>query len=186
MMMAVVLGTALAATGNEALAQDATHKAITDIGKYCSTCWRNARLPESTWADCTQEVFRRLLERMPASSWRNALASEGEDRRELFRAIDAAKKKAQRSRRHITSEFATPDHRSARDSSLSEDLEAVRHASQSLLSERQQQILRMSLEGYSVCEISQSLGLPVQRVSDEKYKAIRKLRASLTAAGSLA
>ncbi|MGH7227227.1 MAG: sigma-70 family RNA polymerase sigma factor, partial [Gemmataceae bacterium] len=65
-VMAVVLGTALSvgAAPGRATAEtpQATAKAIADMSRYCATCWRNARLPMDCWSDCTQEVFRRLLE----------------------------------------------------------------------------------------------------------------------------
>ena len=47
-----------------------------------------------------------------------------------------------------------------------------------MLSPRQQRIVRMSFEGWSVHDIASELRLPPERVSDEKYKAIRKLRAT--------
>ena len=37
----------------------------------------------------------------------------------------------------------------------------------------------MSFEGWSVQEMAEELRLPAERVSDEKYKAIRKLREHL-------
>ena len=40
----------------------------------------------------------------------------------------------------------------------------------------------MSLDGWSVQEIAAELGSPPERVSDEKYKAIRKLRHRLSEA----
>ena len=46
-------------------------------------------------------------------------------------------------------------------------------------SPRQQAILRLSFEGWSVQEMAEELRTPPERVSDEKYKAIRKLRAHL-------
>ena len=52
-------------------------------------------------------------------------------------------------------------------------------AAEELLSPRQQQILRLSFEGGSVQEIAEELHLAPERVSDEKYKAIRKLREHL-------
>ncbi|HEY3790016.1 MAG TPA: hypothetical protein VGL71_14245, partial [Urbifossiella sp.] len=58
MMVAVVLGTALSAGSAQASAEP-NAKAVQDIGKYCQTCWRNARLPADRWQDCTQEVFVR-------------------------------------------------------------------------------------------------------------------------------
>jgi RNA polymerase sigma factor (sigma-70 family) len=69
---------------------------------------------------------------------------------------------------------------------LSEERELVRQAAERLLTPRQQRILQLSFEGWAVHEMAQELGLPVERVSDEKYKAIRKLRAHLADAGTTA
>ena len=51
-----------------------------------------------------------------------------------------------------------------------------RQAAMELLSERQQRIIQLSLEGWSVHDIASELKTGPERVSDEKYKAIRKLR----------
>jgi DNA-binding NarL/FixJ family response regulator len=48
-----------------------------------------------------------------------------------------------------------------------------------LLTPRQQRILQMSFEGWSVHDIAADLRLPPERISDEKYKAVRKLREHL-------
>ena len=47
-LMAVVLGTAIAAMGSEASvnANEISPKAITNISRYCTACWRNAGLPQ--------------------------------------------------------------------------------------------------------------------------------------------
>src|SRR3954470_2236633 len=99
-LMAVVLGTALAAMGPEAKADagEISPKAINNISRYCTACWRNARLPQDQWNDCTQEVLTRLLKNLPAKAWDQALAQETEERREFIRAIDAVKKRYQRGR----------------------------------------------------------------------------------------
>src|SRR3954454_3818900 len=98
--MAVVLGTALAAVGTEdaPAASEVSPRAISNISRYCTACWRNARLPQDQWSDCTQEVLCRLLQTLPARSWEQALAQETEERREFVRAIDAVKKRYQRGR----------------------------------------------------------------------------------------
>ena len=62
---------------------------------------------------------------------------------------------------------------------LADEQAAVRQAASVVLTPRQQQIMQMSFEGYSVQEIGSKLTLPPERISDEKYKAIRKLRAYL-------
>lgn len=179
LMVAVVLGTALSAFGANGLA--AADLPVQDIGRYCTTCWRNARLPVDAWSDCTQEVFSRLLERVPTSRWGLALEAEGDERREFLRAIDAVKKRTQRARRHSDAVETASDPRPLGERLLAEDRETVQRAAEELLSRRQQRILQLSFEGWAAQEIADELNLPVERVSDEKYKAVRKLRAHLAA-----
>jgi RNA polymerase sigma factor (sigma-70 family) len=182
-VMAVVLGTALsvsAAPGQEAVqTPQATVQAIADMSRYCATCWRNARLPMDSWGDCTQEVFRRLLERVPAQAWDQALHGQGEEHREFLRAIDTVKKRVQRGRKLSPAVEDVADRRDPQHRWLREAREVVDQAAAELLSPRQQRILQMSFEGWSVQDISQELRIPVERISDEKYKAIRKLRTYL-------
>ncbi len=182
-VMAVVLGTALTAFGGTG---EATLQAIADMGRYCTTCWRNARLPADAWTDCTQEVFRRLLERLPADAWQRVLAGDGEERREFLRAIDTVKKRTQRARKLSGDVEQVADRHDQHARYLSEERELVRQAAEQLLTPRQQRILQLSFEGWAVHEMAQELKLPVERVSDEKYKAIRKLRAHLADAGQTA
>ncbi len=181
-MVAMVLGTALT-TLNPMPAVPAepetTQKAITDINRYCTTCWRNARLPIDSWSDCTQEVFSRLFERLPGDRWSRVLQTEGEERRELVRAIDAVKKRTQRVRKWSNTLDGVADRHDADCRQRSEERDLVQQTARELLTERQQRILQMSFEGWSVHEIAQEMTLPAERVSDEKYKAIRKLRAHL-------
>lgn len=183
-VMAVVLGTALSATtapGQAATtpAPQTTTQAIGDMSRYCATCWRNARLPLDCWSDCTQEVFRRLLERMPTEAWDQTLRGEGEERREFLRAIDTVKKRAQRARRFSPAIDNVADARDSQRRDLHEEREIVRQAAAEVLSPRQQRILQLGFEGWSVQEMSEELHLSADRVSDEKYKAIRKLRTHL-------
>jgi RNA polymerase sigma factor (sigma-70 family) len=182
-MAAVVLGTALSAFGSEQVGA-ADGQALSDIGRYCTSCWRNARLPEDAWPDCTQEVYARLLERVPTTRWALALQGEGAERLEFLRAIDAVKKRTQRARRHGGAVEAVADPRTPGEQGLAEDREAVRRAARDLLSPRQQRILQLSFEGCSVHEIGAELKLPAERVSDEKYKAVRKLRSRLQTCGA--
>lgn len=177
--MAIVLGTAIAAAGTDSLAraEEISPKAITDISKYCTACWRNARLPQDQWNDCTQEVLTRLLKNLPAKSWQQALAQETEERREFIRAIDAVKKRYQRGRWQsaVLPELVT-DRRDEQARDRSDDRDALRHASERVLSSRQQHILQLLCDGHNVADIASELSLSPERVSDEKYKAIQKLR----------
>jgi RNA polymerase sigma factor (sigma-70 family) len=178
MMVAVVLGTALAAGGGTAKAATArpTAKAVEDISKYCQACWRNARLPADRWQDCTQEVFTRLLERVEPTRWETVLKDdESAERRELVRAIDAVKKRTQRARRFAGLTPDVADVRAA-DNSLRDDRAAVAKAAAEVLSPRQRRILELTADGWPVPEIATELGTTVERVSDEKYKAVKKLQ----------
>ena len=177
---ALVLGTAISTLGDapRAAASEASLRAVGDISRYCTVCWRNARLHPDSWTDCTQDVFTRLLERVQPNAWDRVLSSDGEERREFLRAIDAVKKRTQRSRKPVQLDSASvADRRGERQ--RTDDRQVVDQAAEELLSSRQQHILRLSFEGGSVQEIAAELQLPPERVSDEKYKAIRKLREHL-------
>jgi len=182
-MVAMVLGTALttmnAVPANAAPTSETTQRAIADIDRYCTACWRNARLPVHAWSDCTQEVFSRLLQRLPGEGWTRVLQAEGEERRELVRAIDAVKKRTQRVRKWAGSLDGVADRQENVARELAEQRNLVHEKAQELLTPRQQRILLLSFEGWAVQEIAQEMELPAERVSDEKYKAIRKLRAHL-------
>jgi RNA polymerase sigma factor (sigma-70 family) len=186
-VVALMLGTALSALGptaaSAAEASPATLRAVTDLSRYCTTCWRNARLHPDTWTDCTQEVFVRLLERIPQEEWDRVLQGDSEERREFVRAIDTVKKRVQRGRHFAAVQLdELADRRDFADRDLADDREAVRRAAQELLSPRQQRILQLTAAGWSVQEISKETQTPPERVSDEKYKAIQKLRARLAPA----
>jgi RNA polymerase sigma factor (sigma-70 family) len=179
-MVAVVLGTALAATPARASAStsakaEPSAKAVTDITKYCQTCWRNARLPADRWQDCTQAVFVRLLERVEADKWGTVLVdSETTERREFLRAIDAVKKRTQRARKFAALSPDLPERPVS--NSTRDDREAVAKAAAEVLSPRQRRILELTADGWPVPDIASELGTTVERVSDEKYKAIKKLQ----------
>ncbi len=178
-VVALVLGSALSVCGVAAPAQaaEASTAAINNISRYCTTCWRNARLPLDHWGDCTQEVFCRLLEQVPRQRWAKLLQEESEDRREFLRAIDAVKKRTQRDRkRHGPLVAVLPDISETRHHQLADDREALQQASGQLLTSRQQEILHKSCAGWSVQNLAQDMKLPPERISDEKYKAIRKLQ----------
>ncbi len=179
-LVAMVIGTALstgAPSASAAASDRISETAITDISRYCTACWRNARLPADRWQDCTQEVFRRLLDRVEPEAWGKILSREGEDRREFLRAIDAIKKRTQRDgKRTVPLVGVVADRRDAGARDRACEREAVHVAADTLLSGRQQRILQMSFEGWSVHDMARELALPAERVSDEKYKAIRKLR----------
>ncbi len=186
-MMAVVLGTAMTAGEGQASAPrdsvaasaDVSSDAVRDITRYCQVCWRNARLPADRWDDCTQLVFTRLLERVAPDKWAGLLRDEDENRREFIRAIDAVKKRTQRARKYTDLSLDVADNRNRTDSYVREQREAIELAATEVLSERQRKIVELTADGWAVPDIAVELRTTPERISDEKYKAIRKLRSHL-------
>ena len=181
--MALVMGlAALTAQANET-------DLVRDIQRYCTACWRNAHLDPNVWDDCTQEVCCRLLGKARAGQLdlNLVLGLDTTERRELVRAIDMVRKRVQREKRFVTLDdqaTAGPD-RDALHRERQELGELLENARAAVLSERQDRIVEMWTRGHTVPEIAESLQMPVVRVSDEKYKALRKLEKHL-ASGAMA
>lgn len=172
---AVVLAVGLATLATQAAESGLVH----DIQRYCTVCWKNARLDPSVWEDCTQEVCCRLLTKARSGQLdlTQVLEVDTPERRELVRAIDTVRKRVQRTKRFQPLEEAQAAASSPRTSpseqiELGELLEAARAA---VLTGRQDRIVELWTHGWTVPEIAQSMEIPAARVSDEKYKAIRKL-----------
>ena len=109
------------------------------------------------------------------------LADDTPERRELVRAIDMVRKRVQRSRRfQPLDDHMIPgpdlDRRHRERQELGEILEDARRA---VLSPRQDRIVELWTRGSTVPEISELMDLATARVSDEKYKALRKLERHL-------
>jgi DNA-binding CsgD family transcriptional regulator len=178
-VMAMLLGGAL--TAWSASPASAEEVAVRDLSRYCTACWRNAGLPIDRWADCTQEVFCQLLQRVPRAEWTLVLHGPDEERRrEFLRVVDLVKKRVQRERKGDPIDpSALPDNRPVDE--WQDTREELWTVAREILTPRQQHILSRCADGYSVADIATELKLPAQRVSDEKYKAIQKLGERLQA-----
>jgi RNA polymerase sigma factor (sigma-70 family) len=174
------MGAALAVMPVErSQAAQPSDKAISDVSRYCQACWRNARLHPDAWSDATQDVLARLLTTVEPSRWPTMLQKESADHREFVRAIDAVKKRNQRGRKFGTLVDDVRDERSMPESARHEWREELNKAVVETLSERQRRIIQLSSAGWTIPEIADDLETSVSRVSDEKYKAIQKLRKHL-------
>jgi hypothetical protein len=157
---------------------------VRDIQRYCTVCWKNARLDPGVWDDCTQEVCYRLLDQ--ARSGRldltQVLAEDSQERRQLVRAIDMVRKRVQRARRLVTlDEQLTPPTSAERPVDHQVELaELLETARRQTLTERQDRIVEMWTRGWTVPEIAATLKMTPARVSDEKYKALRRLERFLS------
>lgn len=174
--MALVVG--LAALTLQASESDL----VRDIQRYCTVCWKNARLDPGVWEDCTQEVCCRLLSKARAGELdlNLVLAEDTPERRELVRAIDMVRKRVQRSKKHHALDeqlvAGRDDDKARYRLELGEILLAARKA---VLSSRQDRIVELWTQGWTVPEIAMAFNMSPARVSDEKYKALRKLERRL-------
>ncbi len=171
--IAAALATALAASmaASDSTADD-LQDAVRSVERYCVASWRAAGIPRQEWDDCTQEVLARLLERLPRPT-----ATSEQAYRELKRAVwSTAKAYRRRPRGQLLHEGVLPDPSAPTD--VLADAEWIEMALQHV-TDRQRRILELWLAGARVSEIARELNLPVERVSDEKYKAIQRIRRAL-------
>ena len=176
MIVAMVMGAAMSLSGDAARAETPSPESISNVSRYCHACWRNARIPADRWSDCTQDVLTRLLQRVDASRWSGMMNAESPDHREFIRAIDAVKKRAQRARQNARLVDEAQDSRGAREVARNDLRDQLSDAARMVLNPRQRRIVQLTCDGWSIPEIANELATSVERVSDEKYKAIRKLR----------
>lgn len=174
---AVALAVGLAAL----TAQAAEGAVVRDIQRYCTACWKNARIDPGVWDDCTQEVCVRLLGKARAGQLdlSQVLADDTPERRELVRAIDMVRKRVQRARRSVEFDDDRSHHAGPGHAERLELGDLLLSARQAVLTPRQDTIVELWMRGWQMPEIADHLNLPVARVSDEKYKALRKLQRHL-------
>lgn len=178
---AVVLATSL----GSATAEAKESGAIESINRYCQASWRNARIAPQDWEECTQQTFAELLDRVSRDRWSEAIENKNSsERRELNRSIWRIAQRWRRAPRprHGSTELLAaqaPSPRKDLDHPGLDDVLQALSSPDTGLSSRQQDVMRRWIDGDTVAEIATDLDLPPARVSDEKYKAIRKLRAKL-------
>lgn len=177
--VAVAACAALAASvGLAGAANQTESQTIDQVQRYCTTSWRNAGIDPQDWSDCTQEAISELLERVPGDRLDAAFdESESPERRELKRAIWRTIQRWRRAERHGALDGA----RIADSASFEADYDTADWLSAAIekLSPRQQTILTLWSRGWSIDDIADELRMSAPRASDEKYKAIRKLKTLL-------
>lgn len=164
-----------------AVGQASESVVLKKIQAYCTRSWLNAGIAQQEWDDCTQDVYLRLLSNLNRTQMLQALDDlESDERRELNRAIWATAQRRRRAQRHasLTNDAgreAAVDHWPAK----MEVIDKIRRAidsSEAKLSPQQREIVTRWSDGEAISRIAEELKLSPARVSDEKYKAIQKLR----------
>lgn len=173
--------TGVAAAATAAVGQLSESVVLKKIRAYCSRSWQNAGINRQEWSDCTQQVFERLLERVDRDRFLIAIQdSESPERRELNRAIWATSQRSRREKKYSSLDFAEAhsEHNDPWPTKM-DSLNQVRNAvsgEEARLSPTQREIVTRWSDGESISAIAESLKLSPARISDEKYKAIQKLR----------
>jgi RNA polymerase sigma factor (sigma-70 family) len=173
--------TGVAAAATAAVSQLSESVVLKKIRAYCSRSWQNAGISHQEWSDCTQQVFARLLERVDRDRLLIAIEDgESPERRELNRAIWATSQRSRREKKYSSLEFAESHSKNndtwpAKIESLNQVRSAINGAV-ARLSPTQREIVTRWSDGESISAIAESLKLSPARISDEKYKAIQKLR----------
>jgi hypothetical protein len=149
---------------------------LSRIERYCTVSWQNAGISPQDWGDCTQDAFVELLERISREGWCTAVENpQSEERRELNRTIWCIVKRWQRAARHDRLDLDVADTTAGTvPQLLPEEWAALVH--QASLSQEQATILEEWSQGSAVADIARTMQLPAARVSDQKFKAIQKLR----------
>lgn len=197
-LAACALVVATSAADVSAQAASGTMAAVSAVGRvsetavlkkiqaYCTRSWLNAGIARQEWDDCTQDVYLRLLSRLTRQQIARAIDDpDSEERRELNRAIWAASQRRRRAQRHAS--LNTDTVRQTKTDPWPAKMEALQQvrgaidSSEAKLSPRQREIVTRWSNGEAISEIAAELKLSPARVSDEKYKAIQKLRCHFSA-----
>ncbi len=166
---------------------------LAQLNRYLSRAWGRAGIAPQQYDDCTQAVYATLLQSVGRDQFDQLAAQVGQTgvpavfNRDtpagpvFFRAVDTVKKRAQRERnfQSIDAFDASTglNGLSASDQWRAALLEAIGQT----LNQREAELIHATLEGQTPAEIAKIWGVAPKTVSNEKTRAIQKLRDALTA-----
>ncbi len=166
---------------------------LSQLDRYLGKAWARAGLGSQQFDDCTQAVHTTMLQNLGRPGFDRMLGTIGREgvtrviNREteigmdFFRAVDMVKKRAMRQRSHAALDDR-PDLAAPGVSGRSADRYGALHeAIESALDPREAELIRATLDGFSPAEIADQWGLAAKTVSNEKSRAIHKLREVLMA-----
>ena len=163
---------------------------LTQLNRYLNRAWYRAAIPTQLHDDSTQAVYVTLLQNLGSVRFNSLLADIGQngirdvlsretaDGPDFFRAIDTVKKRAQREKTFQPLDSIDVASASSTDSSQSG---ALQEAIAQTLSPREASLIHDTLMGKTPAEIASQWGVAPKTVSNEKTRAIQKLREALVA-----
>jgi len=169
---------------------------LAQLDRYLARAWYRAGIAPQQHDDCTQAVytsllqglgrdrFDRLLADVGQSGIRDVLSRETAEGPDFFRAIDTVKKRAQRERSFQPLEAVDASALNRPGTSDSDWKSHLQEAILNNLSPREAALIQATLQGETPAEIAQQWGIAPKTVSNEKTRALQKLREVLVSAAN--
>lgn len=175
---------------------DSAHQSagLTQLDRYLARAWVRAGIAPQQFDDCTQAVYTSLLQSLGRDRFdsllgeigqfgiRDVLSRETADGPDFFRAIDAVKKRAQRERSWQPLDGIEAASAARTDTTQADWKDTVQEAISQSLNPREAALIQATLQGESPAEIANQWGVASKTVSNEKTRALQKLRDALTPA----
>jgi RNA polymerase sigma factor (sigma-70 family) len=170
----------------------AQQSGLAQLNKYLSRAWYRAAIPQQMHEDSTQAVYTTLLQQLGRNRFdsllgeighsgiKDVLSRETNEGVDFFRAVDMVKKRAQRERVHQSIDSVDVAASSVKPELLAWR-EALREAIDHSLSPREASLINETLMGRTPAEIALHWGIAPKTVSNEKTRALQKLRDALLA-----
>jgi RNA polymerase sigma factor (sigma-70 family) len=188
--LADLLSSPVAASDPQAL-----QSGLSQLDRYLARAWARAGIAPQQYDDCTQAVYTTLLQNMGRDSFdrlaqdvghngiRDVLSRETAEGPDFFRAVDMVKKRTQREKSFQTLDEQQSDIATAAggDGASADWRGALNEAITRSLNTREADLIRETLQGKTPAEIAAQWGVAPKTVSNEKTRAIQKLRDALVA-----
>lgn len=169
----------------------AARAGLDQLERYLGRAWFRAGIPVQKHADCTQAVYVSMLQNLGRDGFdrlardvgdqgiRDVLSKETSEGPDFFRAIDTVKKRALREKSFQP--LDATEIPGSRASDADHWREALQEAITRSLNPREADLVRETLLGKTPAEIAAQWGVAPKTVSNEKTRAIQKLREVLVA-----
>jgi RNA polymerase sigma factor (sigma-70 family) len=126
-----------------------------------------------------RDRFDQLLAEVGLFGIRDVLSRETADGPDFFRAIDTIKKRAQRERTFQPLDLIDASSINRPDDTSDDWKSTLQEAILAALSPREAALIQATLQGETPAEIAQQWGVAPKTVSNEKTRALQKLREAL-------
>lgn len=172
---------------------EAIEAGLGQLDRYLVRSWYRAGLAPQQHDDCTQAVYVALLQNLGRHRFdqlaseigrvgiRDVLSRETLDGPDFFRAVDTVKKRAQRERSFQSLDQIDVPAASPSETSRADLGGGLREVIATRLTAREADLIDSTLRGETPSEIAERWGVAPKTVSNEKTRALNKLREALTA-----